>query len=559
MSPRVRCPPQGTRTVAPGCYPLDMNRRVLPILLLLPLAFARAEGEEAPTALVPETSPFVLRIAAIDRIDAMASEAMPLLKPLLPKDALAEGATVSSLALSQLNPELKVDRTRPIYLGMGKGNAFWLIPAGEMERFEGTKPASQDVVAMLRDGFLCVGAPADLEAKPRGKAVTLLPGDLSMRVFIADLVASSGMDFETMMRAGAMQQMKGMPLPAEATRAMDAMFGLMSGFVHGIDTLDYAVTWREGTLDAQGLLSTREGSGMRTFLSAAGPGGENQLAGFLPRNALIVVDSVTDPAWPALQMQDFLVKAVGPGMAELVKQGMGSWLDYTGAMTGRSASAIAMPGMMSVTAQTIYELKEGADLREQIRTRDFSAINEVLKTAGTGISMRMEPAAAKHGETEMHRIAMVAENVDVAMYAGMFQMWTAIEGRYLLTVMSPTGESDLRGLIDTVRAGHPADNPHMAAMKRYGAGRNIGISMNIGAIKPMAMMMGMFAPEAAKMAMALPDEMLLSTAMSFAGGNVAWRGNWPAADFMKLAAAIPSGDRPGKPAEPGKPEPEDFE
>jgi len=100
---------------------------VFNLLCLLPLARAQedapapAPAGDAVTAQVPKESPFVLRIASIERVDAVAKEVVPVLKSFGFEQQVAPvemlGASGFLFQMSGLDAAL-VDRSKPIYLAL---------------------------------------------------------------------------------------------------------------------------------------------------------------------------------------------------------------------------------------------------------------------------------------------------------------------------------------------------------------------------------------------------------------------------------------------------------
>jgi hypothetical protein len=125
-------------------------------------------------------------------------------------------------------------------------------------------------------------------------------------------------------------------------------------------------------------------------------------------------------------------------------------------------------------------------------------------------------------------------------FAAMQGYWAAENGIIFMS-MSPTAEDDIKAVIDRVRRGEKAaDHPHAAAMARLGRGHNIGMTFNLAALKPMAMMFGMFGMprEMIQAFQNIPDVLALSTAVTFPDGNIRWRGDWPVKEVAKVAESI---------------------
>jgi hypothetical protein len=215
-----------------------------------------------------------------------------------------------------------------------------------------------------------------------------------------------------------------------------------------------------------------------------------------------------------------------------------------------------------VSACTIAEVKEGADLNAIIENLDLTAANQALEKVGIPLSSTIQKSIAKHGETSLHRISQQSENPMLAMQLAMMQTYLAVEGQYLVSVSSPTAEDDIRGLLDKIRTGKPDDqHPHTRAMARLGRAHNVGFTLNVGALKPMAMMLPMFVPIPGVQDVVnhLPDELSFSTAIDFSGGDLHWRGDWPSGKIVKMVQAIQAAEAEREKKNEAPAEEEDFD
>jgi hypothetical protein len=213
---------------------------------------------------------------------------------------------------------------------------------------------------------------------------------------------------------------------------------------------------------------------------------------------------------------------------------------FSDKLTGRAATAVSIMGM-SGNAVTLCELKPGVDAKTLFDGLDAAKINEALKKVGIPITYELQKAVAKHGETELHRFGLSSENPMVAMSLATMQGCMAARGNLLYVAMSPTGEDDLKVLLDKVQRDEKVtDNPHAQAMARLGRGYNIGFTFNVGALKQPIRMFAMFGVpnEVVQAVQAIPDVLTLSTAITFPDGNIRWRGDWPVKDVAKAAEAI---------------------
>jgi hypothetical protein len=119
----------------------------------------------------------------------------------------------------------------------------------------------------------------------------------------------------------------------------------------------------------------------------------------------------------------------------------------------------------------------------------------------------------------------------------------AVEGGRLLVVQSPSAESELRALILKVRAGDRSEHPHTKAMERLMADRQEGLSVNLGALKPLLGMFALAVPQGAQVVNAFPDDLRFSTALAVRGGHVHLRGDWAVKECLEFAAKIKKMER----------------
>jgi len=538
--------------------------RLAPTLLFALLAIApaaiRAEdapaNPDAPTSQLPKHCDLCVRVPALDRIDQLAKD-MSLVLELFGGDKakafLAQGAP-SEMLLGVVGIDgTLVDRSKALYVGSLGNDPVVLIPAAAGATLEAPMEIGEGHTLTLADGILMATRPALRDAERRDRPAFMLPGDFSVHVFVSDITERHKEEIEKgFAKAGAM--MGGAPIPGGA-EMMQAMMGLFKGGLYSVESVDYALTWQgEGAL-AEGRLNFREGSGLRTFFARAGAPGDPGLAGVLPKNALFYVDTATNADWPTKELTEFAAANLGPKIAGMIQQSMALSQVLQGAVTGRTAMSFSMAGFMGFSASSVAELREGVDAAALLNDFDAEKMNESLKAAGVPITVTLEKNIAKHGETPMHRWSFQSDQPELAML-GMMQTYVAVESGRLCTVNAMTAETDMRELLDRVRAGDDAAHPHLAAMARLGRGRNIGITFNVGQVKSLGMMIGMMAPQAAEALAMLPDTLTLSTSITFHEGNVQWRGDWPLKEIGKIVekarAAFGKGDKPDADPKPEK-------
>jgi hypothetical protein len=548
---------------------------VLGLLCLLPLARAQ-DGAPAPvpagdavTAQVPKESPFVLRITSLDRVDAIAKEVIPVLKSFGLEQQVAPvemlGASGFLFQMSGLDAAL-VDKSKPIYLAMAGEETPQVIlhPAAGVS-WEGQKELQHGMAAALRDGAIVCTGPRTRDAVVRGTPTAIaLDGDLVVHVYLGDMIEANKEEIE---KKAAEAVMQGGAHPALPDAAKALMLPLVSGLkdaVFSVESFEYAASLAGDRIVTEGLLRTKPRSGLRGFFKRAGaPGNTEDLVGYLPKQCFLYMDSVVAADWPLKELGKLLDQAAGEGAGKALMSVMSFTALFSDQMTGRSATAVAMGGLMGATnVYAIAEVKEGADLNPAIEKLDMTAANESLTKLGIPISVSIQKSIAKHGETPLHRISMQSQDPNLAMFMAMMQTYVAAEGRHFVTVTSPTAEDDLRGLLDKIRTGKPTEHPHARAMARLGRAHNVGFSLNAGALKPVLGMLGMFMPVPAfqQAITHLPDELYFSTAITFSDGDLHWRGDWPSDRIVKMAQAIHAEEaKREKEVEKAEEEEEDFD
>jgi len=547
---------------------------VFSLLCLLPLARAQEDAPapapvpagDAVTAHVPKESPFVLRITSLDRVDAVAKQITPLLKSFGLEQEVAPvemlGASGFLFQMSGLDPAL-VDRSKPIYLAMaGKEAPHLILHPAAGASWEGQRELQHGMAAALLDGAIVCTGPRGRDAETRGTPTAIeLDGDLVVHVYLGDMVEAKKEMIEQQAAEAVMGAGASPMLPDAAKALMLPVVTAVKDAVFSVESFEYAVTLKEGWIETEGLLRTKPRSGLRGFFKRAGaPGNTDDLLGYLPTNCFMYADSVAAPDWPLKELATVLDEAAGEGAGKALMSLMSMTSVFGDQLTGRSATAVSMGGMMSTNVYSIAEIKEGADLNPAIEKLDVAAINEHLTKVGIPVSLSIQKSIAKHGETTLHRISMQSENAAVAMYMAMMQTYVASEGRHFVSVTSPTAEDDIRGLLDKVRTGKPDEHPHAKAMARLGRAHNVGFSFNAGALKPMGMMIGMFMPVPGVQDVFnhLPDELYFSTAITFADGDLHWRGDWPSGKIVKMVQAIHAAEAKRKKELEGAEE-EDFD
>ena len=543
-----------------------MSRTILLVLGLLVAApgVALAEGADAATAQIPKSSPVCIRVASLNRVDVVAKDVAPMLKAVgLDQPAMMlEQMPASALLFAQLGLDgATVDAAKPFYVGFDDGEEpVFVFHAAVGAAWEGAKDLNMGLQAMLRAGTVVCGRPAALAVEARGTPTELRGGDVAVDGYIADLVEKHKNAIDEGFAEMAMQGGAAPGLPDKVRALILPALGAAKEAVYGSESFGYAATWKDGKLWTEGLLRTKPRSGLRTFLARAGEAKDcTDLLAFVPKDGVFVtVDASMAPDWPMKELRTMLDGALGEGQGKAITTLLSAAAPFADHLTGRVVGTFSMTGMMGFSAVNLMEVKEGADINGALAAWDVAPVNAAFKELGIPLGFKLEKSVAKHGETDLHRMSMVTEDPNLAMFAAMTQTYYAAEGNKLVSVSSPTAEDDLRQIIDKIRKGAAVEHPHAKAMAALGRTRNFGMTFNIGALKPLMMMVPMFAPglppEAMQAMNQIPDELTLSTSLSFTGGDVHWRGDWPVQEVMKIVEKM----RPAAPADGGAEEDEDY-
>jgi hypothetical protein len=535
------------------------------LLLALLVPAARAQEGADTTAQLPKGTPVAFRIRSFDRVDAIVKDWLPMLKAMgleeKVKDLDKMSASDRLFMESGLNADM-VDRTQPIYVGIVEQEwrqrpLFVLHPAARAA-WEGKKELREGHFAVLRGGAVVVGEGGLLDTEARGTPTTFrVDGDAVVHVYLSEILAKHREDIEQGATEVAMGIAAMGEIPEQARALILPVVTSVKNGILSLESLDYGLTWTGERLETEGFLAIQEGSGLRNLLKRVGEPGSTDLVAYLPKEAFMTATVSMNPDWPAKEMKELLEKAGGGDVATALLQLVSMGAGFSENVTGKAATAVNMNMMaMGGSFTSLYELKAGVDAKKVFETFDPTKANDALKKIGIPITYSFERAVAKHGETELHRFGMASDNPILAMQFAALQGYWAAENGILFMAMSPTAEDDVKAAIDRVRRGEKvADHPHAAAMARLGRGHNIGMTINLAALKPMAMMFGMFGMprEVIQAFQNIPDVLPLSTAITFPDGNLRWRGDWPVKEVAKVAESL----RKAMPEPP--PEDEEFD
>ena len=530
---------------------------MLGLLLVVPAAVRAQDGaaqaeveapKEAvgPTGQIPKDSPICVRVKSLDRVDVIAKELIPILKAFgaVKEAAMLEAAPASALVFMQAGMDAaSVDKTKPLFMGMTKSEkpVFLFHPAAA---WEGDRPLRDGFVARLKDGVGVAGPKTALDGATRGVPTRTLDGDAVVHVYLGDLVEANKEDIENQFAQAAMQVAGNAGLPETVRAVVPHVLSGLKEAAFSVESFDYALTWKAGSVEAEGLLRTKPRTALRALLQRAGkPGDASDLVGYLPKDSIMTYDGVVTPDWPLKEMGAMIQKAVGEDAGAAIVQLLGTMLPFSQQLTGRQASAVGMAGMMNLSVTSLAELKEGVDPKTVFAKYDVAGINAALKKFEVPLTYTLEKAVAKHGEVELHRVSMASEHPMLGAALAMSQTYLAADNGHLFMVVSATAEDDIKILIDQVRKGAKIEHPHSKIMATLGREHNMGLSFNLSALKPLAMMAGMFGvpPELTQAIQNLPDNMMLATSITIADGDIHWRGNWPVKEIAKIAEAMTPG------------------
>ncbi|MHC4938328.1 MAG: hypothetical protein ACYTHK_05110 [Planctomycetota bacterium] len=510
------------------------------------------------TAQIPKGSGVLVRLPSLDRLDELAKRFKGVAELAGgPQVGVVIDAGVSNFAIAQMGIDpAGFDRKAPILLAMPDDDdePYVLLRAAKENGIAGEKDLPTGQKLVVKDGIVHVGTAAQIAAERRGKPVQLLKGDVAVQLFLGEMMERHKEEFEAGINEGKKEMAQGLAMagiPMEI--ALEPMFDAVKGIAYGIDTIDYAFTVKEQVVETEGLIKTKAESGLRKFLARAGAPAENSLSDYLPEEAFMTVDMAVTPDWPGLEMMEFLKRTAGDEMGEAISQMMSMSKPIWGALSGRSATSVTMQGMMGFNMHMIYELKEGTDTAKLFDKFEVEKLNEGMKKLNFPVAYKIEKNVGKHGETALHKMSLTSDDPNMQMALMMSTYYLAAEGNHLYMVMSMNAELEIKDLIDRVRKGAPKAGAHSKAMDRLGRKRNLGITMNFGALKPVLMMLAMAdaSGQANQYLNAMPDELLMSTALSVHEGDVHWKGDIPLAKILKMIEDIKAlqgedgGDQPG--------------
>jgi hypothetical protein len=431
---------------------------------------------------------------------------------------------------------MPIDRSKPFYFAVHEGGTQWLFHA---QAFATLPPSS--VSARLRGGMIHLG---DLRGRSSTFAnpLAILDGDVSVHVPVRSLVEEHRDALHESVRQipklGELARSQGVALPPAV---LQLLAGLTSNFLEaleGVEDVHYALTWRDDRLESEGWVRTLPDSSLRRWLNRLGPSKPTDLMGLFDGDAVWMVESSGPAAMLDAELAGFFDGLYGEGAGSAFCWLFSPAYGLHEHLTGRAAGAVVARGMMAMSVFAIHEIKPDAKVHEAIEAFDGEGLNARLKGLEMPLELHLSRNHGKSGETPIHRLSYTSPDVQMAMVFAQSYTCFAVEGRYLVVVQSANPETELRGLLDRIRAGKPGQHPHLKAMERLMPDRHEGMSINPGALKPALAMFAMFSPDLAKVIQSMPDELYFSTALAVRDGHIHIRGDWPLLELAKFIAGL---------------------
>ncbi|MGQ0614788.1 MAG: hypothetical protein ACT4PV_13715 [Planctomycetaceae bacterium] len=498
------------------------------LLLLLALAAPLPAGDADPAApQIPVSTTLLVRHAPLDRFDAFFAR-FAFLFELFDRPV----PSVKDLEANALPPGIAVDRSKPLYVAVGD-SSIWGFPLAMAATMAQRVPLEQSRVAVRRGDMVWVGETGVVDGEWRGAPPALLQGDLAFHLFLAEALRNGRGIPERL--AARLVEAVGEDAPAPLSRLARGGGDLVKEILLGLESLDYAGTLHEERLDVEGRIAWREGSGARALLERLGAPGENALAGWLPADALLTVDSCHALQRLGEELAAWCDRFLGEGRGKALMQLFGPTTAFAGLLAGRSAIATRLEGI-SVSTSGIWEVTEGADMDAALRAFDPAEVNRSLEELG--IPFRIAFRKAGEGDEGLHRIGVTSELPELLMVVAFLQGCLKVEGRHLLFTQSSDPASEMKALLERLRAGPPATTPHLAAMARLGATRSLGFTLDLGRLKTLLPIAAAASPDAAIALKALPDRCALSTAAVAREGTLHWKGDWPLAGLDSFVRTV---------------------
>ncbi len=302
------------------------------LLLLLVLAAPLRAGEPDPaTAQVPASTMLLVRHVPMERFDAFFGRFAFLFEAFdrpLP--------SVKDLEANTLPPGIAIDRSKPFYAAVG-AKPVWGFPLAAGAAMPENVPLAEARMAVRRSGMVWVGDAREVSGESRKAPVALLDGDFAVHLFLAEALAHEGGLADRL--AGVLERMVGEDAPAPLSRLALGGGDLLKEILLGLESLDYAGTIREERLDVEGRIAWRVGSGARALLARLGAPGKNEIAGWLPADALLTIDSCHALQSLGDALAGWCDRILGEGQGKALMQLFGPTTSFSGLLTGRSAIA----------------------------------------------------------------------------------------------------------------------------------------------------------------------------------------------------------------------------
>ena len=503
-----------------------------PLLLLLACAGAALADEPQPdpaTLHLPAEAFFVARVAAPERLDAIGRD--------LPLAQLTEDRRpLGDLIYEDVRALALFDRSQPIYFAIGPRTERTTLARAKADVT--AEEAEARGGRLLEGGWIRIGPAGAEQAQP----LALLPGDVSVCVPVGTLVGRHRKEIDEAVRSlGRLDEIAAqqrVPVPPEAVKFVRLLAAKVVRAIADLDDVHYALTWRNGKLESEGWIRTLERSDLRKWLEARKGTKPNGLIDLLPGRALYMVESAGTASALDGDVAALLDEAFGEGGRSLLLLSSPSSALHEH-LTGQAAGAAMVHGMLAMGIRSVHEVKPGAKIAEAIAALDAAPLNRML---GGFLELKLERAVTKSGDTPIHRVTFRCPIPEAAMLVGQLTTCFAVEGNYLLVTQSAAAENEMRALILEVRSGERTPHPHAKAMERLMPDRHEGLSINLGALKPMTGLAALALPEIAQALNAIPDDLWLSTALAVRDGHIHLRGDWPLKEVLEFVAKVKAMD-----------------
>ncbi len=491
--------------------------------------------EDNPSVHLPVDCKFWVKLPSLERMDELALRLKPFFEKFDTAAPIRKQAPSKLIAGLVGLADAEFDKTRPILLAMRAGDAVAILPASATATTTEDKDANGMLVTR-RGTFFVVGEKEDVSAPTTGVAVTLPEGDFVFHVPLARLIADNKANIDK-----GFEKIKDLPipLPDNVKNLYAEVLGISRSTLDQIDSFTYSLSLsKEGRLFSTGRIATKPRSKVREMLRSTGKPGTHELLRFLPRQAFSASVGYGKADWISKELKTLLDKTMGENAGEAVQALMGPTALLSSVMGNKTASVSTMGGMFNVGAVGLAEVTDDAKAKEALAAYSPAESNKMLVELNIPLKINWEKEVFTHDDVKVHRLSFESDNQQFGAMLAMTETLIAVDSGMLLSASGTGAKTELLDLIDRLRAGKKsADHPHLTALQRLGD-YHVAFTINVGALKPFAMLFAMQAPEAGQIMNAIPEQMLLSTAIRMDDGDISWKGEWPLQEMKGLLAKV---------------------